>query len=65
MLLMGKGASLRSSGIAFPECVDAGVGGGTESRGEKRENWPASPRWADLGGFKSLVSRAELTDQTS
>lgn len=51
-LLMGKGTSLRGSGIAFPECGSGEPGGGG------RENWPAPPRWADLGGFKSLVSRA-------
>lgn len=51
MLLMGKEASLRSSGIAFPECVDMGVEDGTESRGKSAKtglHLPGGQTWEAL-----------------
>lgn len=61
----GKGSLSQKLWDCFPRVCGHGGRAWDGEPGEKRENWPASPWWADLGGFKSLVSRAELTDQTS
>lgn len=49
MLLMGKGTSLRGSGIAFPECV--GARRGAESRGKRAKtglHLPGGQTWEAL-----------------